>query len=66
MVEASQDSPGENVDTEIRRKTEHGNATVTFTGSASGNFDRTRAAAAPPVPEARRSGVQTYFVRKPQ
>jgi hypothetical protein len=66
IVEASEDKAGDNVDTEIRRKTEHGNATVGFTGSASGQFDRSRAAAPPPVPEARRSGVQTYFVRKPK
>jgi hypothetical protein len=65
-VEASQDSPGKNVETELRRKTEHGNATVAFTGSQSAQFDRTRAGAPPPVPEARRTGVQTYFVRKPQ
>ena len=66
MVEASQDNAGENVDTDIRRKTEHGNATIGFTGAAAGTFDRTRVAAPPPVPEARRTGVQTYFVRKPQ
>ena len=65
-VEANQDTAGKNVETEIRRKTEHGNANVTFTGSASGSFDRTRAAAPPPVPESRRTGVQTYFVRKPK
>jgi hypothetical protein len=64
-VEASQDNPGSNVETEIRRKTEHGNATVAFTGRAAATFDRTRAAAPPPVPESRRTGVQTYFVRKP-
>ena len=66
LVEASQDNAGENVETEIRRKTEHGNATVAFTGGAARTFERGRAAAAPPVPEARRTGVQTYFVRKPQ
>jgi hypothetical protein len=65
-IEASQDNPGANVETEIRRRTEHGNATVTFTGSASGQFDRSRAGAAPPVPETRRTGVQSYFVRKPR
>ena len=64
-VEASQDTAGKNIETEIRRETERGSATVGFTGSASGSFDRTRAAAPPPVPEARRPGVQTYFVRKP-
>ena len=65
-VEASQDSQGKNVETETRRKTERGEATATFTGSASAQFDRTRASAPPPVPEARRTGVQTYFVRTPQ
>jgi hypothetical protein len=64
IVEASQDAPGGNVESEIRRKTEHASATVTFTKSASGTFDRSRAAAPPPVPEARRADVQTYFIRK--
>jgi hypothetical protein len=64
IVEASQDAPGGNVESEIRRKTEHANATVTFTSSAAGTFDRSRAAAPPPVPEARRADVQTYFIRK--
>jgi len=66
LVEASDDNPGANVETEIRRKTEHGNAAVAFTGSAAATFDRARVATPPPVPEARRTGVQTYFVRKPQ
>jgi hypothetical protein len=66
MVEASQDTTGSNVETEVRHKTEHGNATVAFTGGAAGTFDRARAAAPPAVPESRRPGVQTYFVRKPQ
>ena len=65
-VEAAQDNAGRNVESEIRRKTEHGDATVAFTGGAAGTFDRSRAAAPPPVPEARRSGVQTYFIRKSQ
>jgi hypothetical protein len=64
LVEADQDNPGANVETEIRRKTEQGNATVAFTRGASGKFDRARAVAPPPVPEARRTGVQTYFIRK--
>ena len=66
MVEASQDTPGDNVDTEIRRKTEQGSAKISFTQAATAQFDKSRAAAPPPVPEARRSGVQNYFVRKPQ
>jgi hypothetical protein len=64
VVEASRDAPGGNVESEIHRKTEHASATVTFTNSASGTFDRSRAAAPPPVPEARRADVQTYFIRK--
>jgi hypothetical protein len=63
-VEASTDNAGDNVLTDIRRKTEHGDATVNFTHSASGTFDRSRGAAPPAVPEARRQGVSTYFVRK--
>jgi hypothetical protein len=66
FVEAHKDTAGENVDTEIRRKTEHGSATAAFTQGAAAAFDKSRAAAPPAVPEARRSGVQTYFVRKPQ
>lgn len=66
LVEASQDNAGDNVDAEMRRRTEHGSATVGFTGSAAGAFDRSRAAAPPPVPEERRSSVQTYFVRPPR
>lgn len=63
-VEASEDSPGENVLTETRRKTEQGRAAATFTRGASGRFDRSHAAAPPPVPEGRRTAVQTYFIRK--
>ncbi|MEO8076162.1 MAG: hypothetical protein ABI818_07525 [Acidobacteriota bacterium] len=63
-VDASVDTAGENVVTAgTRRKTEHGNAAVTFTRGA-GTVERGRASAAPAVPEARRTGVQTYFVRK--
>ena len=66
MVEAAQDNTGDNVETDIRRKTERGTSTVAFTGGSAAQFDRSRASAAPPVPEARRSGVQTYFIRKQQ
>ena len=65
-VEASQDNPGDNVETDVRRKTEQGTSAVAFTRSPTGQFDKSRASAPPPVPEARRSGVQSYFVRKPQ
>ena len=63
-VEASQDNPGDNVETDVRRKTEQGTSAVAFTRSATGQFDKSRASAPPPVPEARRNGVQTYFVRE--
>jgi hypothetical protein len=63
-VEASMDNSGDNVQTEARRKTEHGQATVTYAQSAAGAVDRGRAVAPPPVPESRRAAVQTYFIRK--
>lgn len=64
IIEASTDNPGENVQTEARRKTEHGEATVTYAHSAAGTFDRSRAVAPPAVPEGRRAAVQSYFIRK--
>jgi hypothetical protein len=64
IVEASQDRAGDNVDTDIRRKTEQGNSTVAFTHSAAGKFDASRVAPPPAVPEGRRTGVQSYFIRK--
>ena len=66
LVQASQDRAGEQVDSEIRRRTEAGEAAVGFTGGDAAAFDRARATAPPPVPEARRSGVQRYFVRESQ
>jgi hypothetical protein len=63
-VEASADTTGDNVMSETRRKTEHGQATVGFTRSASGTSDRSRATAPPPVPEDLRGTVQSYFNRK--
>jgi hypothetical protein len=64
LVEASRDSGGSNVEAEIRRKTEQGAASVAFTHSASGPSDVSRAATPPAVPEARRTDVQRYFIRK--
>jgi hypothetical protein len=64
IVEASADNTGENVQTEARRKTERGQATVGYAHGAAGTFDQGRAAAPPPVPEKRRAAVQTYFIRK--
>jgi hypothetical protein len=63
-VEASADTTGDNVLSETRRKTEHGQATVGFTRGASGTSDRSRATAPPPVPEDLRGNVQSFFNRK--
>lgn len=64
-IEAATDNPGENVETALRRKTERGDATVTYTRSAPRAFDRGRSSAPPAVPEGRRAGVHSYFIRKP-
>lgn len=63
-IEASSDNPGENVLTELRRKTGRGDASVGFTRSA-GTAERGRSTAPPPVPESRRAAVKSYFVRTP-
>lgn len=62
-VEASMDNTGDNVQTDARRKTERGQARVTYSHNAAGTFDRARAIAPPAVPERRRAAVQTYFIR---
>jgi len=62
-VEASMDNAGDNVQTEARRKTERGQAGVTYSHSGAAAFDRGRAVAPPPLPESRRTAVQTYFIR---
>ena len=62
-VEASADTAGENVLSETRRKTEHGQATVGFTRGDAVGAGPSRASAPPPVPEDRRGTVQTYFTR---
>ena len=64
IVEASTDNAGANVNAPVRRKTEESQATTTFTHSASGKSDRSRASAPPEVPESRRIDVQRYFTRK--
>lgn len=63
-IEASADTKGPNVEAQVRRKTEQGQATATFTHGTAGPSDRSRAAAPPPVPEERRSDIQRYFIRK--
>lgn len=65
MIQAERDQLGENIDTELRRKTEQSQAKVSFTRvPAPTTFDRSRAALPPPVPEAHRSLLQRYFQRR--
>jgi hypothetical protein len=65
MIQAQTDQLGENIDTELRRKTEQSQAKVGFTRvPAPTTFDRSRAALPPPVPEAHRSLLQRYFQRR--
>jgi hypothetical protein len=66
LVEANADTRGSNVPIEdIRRKTEQSSSTLGFTRVAPrGAYDRSRTAPPPPVPDARRSWLQQYFVRK--
>lgn len=63
-IEATTDNPGENVDTSHRRKTERGDATVAYSKTATRAFERGRSSAPPAVPEGRRAGVHSYFIRK--
>lgn len=64
-IQAQTDQLGQNIDTELRRKTEQSQAKVTFTRvPAPTTFDRSRAALPPPVPEAHRSLLQRYFQRR--
>ncbi len=65
QIQAQSDQLGENIDTELRRKTEQSQAKVSFTRvPAPTTFDRSRAALPPPVPEAHRSLLQRYFQRR--
>lgn len=65
MIQAQTDQLGQNIDTELRRKTEQSQAKVSFTRvPAPTTFDRSRAALPPPVPEAHRSLLQRYFQRR--
>jgi hypothetical protein len=63
-IEASSDTAGDNVMSETRHKTERTDATVAFTHAAAGGLTQGPAAAPPPIPEDRRTVVETYFTRK--
>jgi len=66
LVEANADALGDNKEKEdLRRKTEQGTSSLGFTRAATpGSYDPSRAAAPPPVPEARRSLLYQYFIRR--
>src|SRR5262249_21241981 len=65
LVEASQDSAGQNVQKEdLRKKTEQGKSTLSFTHVTATAVDRSKATPPPPVPDARKALVQSYFIRK--
>ena len=63
-IEAGSDSAGDNLPASVRRRTEHGSATIGYANTAPAAAERGRSAAPPPVPETRRAAVQTYFTRK--
>jgi hypothetical protein len=63
-VEATTDTPGENVFTGVKRRTEHGDATVAYTRVQPGAAERGRSAAPPAVPDSRKAAVRGYFTRK--
>ena len=63
-IEAQTDNPGENIETQMRRNTERGDATVAYTKVAPRAFERGRSSAPPAVPEGRRAAVHSYFIRK--
>jgi hypothetical protein len=63
-VEANANSEGDDTSTDLRRKSERGQASASFTRSAPHGFDTSRASLPPAVPETRRAAIQSYFVRK--
>jgi hypothetical protein len=66
LVEAAADADPANIPQEdLRRKTEQGASALSFTRvTPRGDYDRSRTAPPPPVPDAHRAWLQRYFVRK--
>ncbi len=66
LIEASADTQGQNVSAEdIRRKTEQGKSSLGFTHVvAPPAVDPSRTLPPPPVPDARKSLVMQYFIRR--
>src|SRR5262249_15699345 len=63
-VEAKTDTPGENVFTGVKRRTEHGDASVAYTHVQPGAAERGRSTAPPAVPDSRKAAVRGYYTRK--
>jgi hypothetical protein len=63
-IEANEDDVSGGLQTQERRKTEHGTAATLYTRGSAAAFENGRATVPPVVPESRRAGVQTYFARK--
>jgi hypothetical protein len=63
-IEAATEGAGQTLQTDVRHNTDRGEATAAYTHAAPGAVDRGHAVAPPAVPEARRSAVQGYFLRK--
>ena len=63
-VEAKNGNPGENVFTGVKRKTEHGDATVAYTHVDPDAAERGKSTAPPAVPDSRKAAVRSYFTRK--
>jgi hypothetical protein len=66
LLEANADALGDNVDKEdLRRKTEQGASSLGFTRAATPRtYEPSRATPPPSVPEARRSLLYQYFIRR--
>jgi hypothetical protein len=64
-IQADEDTNGENVLAEMRRKSEKGKSTLSFTRVPPlANYDPSRATAPPATPDAMRALVKQYFIRK--
>ena len=66
ILEATSDTQGKNINKEdLRRKTEQGTSSLGFTrAQMPAGFERGRADAPQPVPEARRDSLLKYFIRR--
>ena len=63
LVESARDAAGANTESDLRRRTDQGDASAAFTRSRVGAAVKARAASRPLLPESRRTDVQQYFRR---